>query len=770
MNQDSRSKSSIYPGFVCLVRSLVRLPASVSPTLVMALFVFVQFAWLPSAFAQVHSNQMHTVRVLDGPSFARVVIGTMPARPVTEPQRFQIVIRAFDYSQGKQHVTTVVQQLTIPTGSVSATAEVPYPPTSSSFWGGSTMLHIEQDGNRIYDVRRDMVTLDLGSRKQGLGYGITLLASSKISSSFETAWQVGRGRRQMTSQMQPNGGGGLPSLQYLEQIIVQEGYSANYYNPTPAPATVGGQPTGTPISTCQTSDVIGGCPLGDLPQQWLGLVNVRNLLISWSDLKTLRASQPEACDALADWAALGGHLFVYDCGDATGDDRALMAVLAPRGNETGDAPRRSKTPWRVPSPELKALDSSVSSYGIGDDFWNGGRNYNYYREEASDESVDREKLRLDSPSDPDQEEMLVTDFGRGYLICVRSDMSGWKSPEWMDWWNVQQLLSRSIMSEIGGNTLMHLFDPVFNIPTLSEPPRLAFQVLITGFVLLVGPVFFIVFRRAKRLYLWLLMTPLVSLAACLGMVVFAIFYEGFDTKGRIESVTFLDHRNRVGSQHVRYAYYAGVQPTGYQFDSEFLICDSRRPDSSGAILTRGDDYQIIQGGDIRSRTEHQLTVSRPVQADSLVALFRDESGQPQLRNLSESPIQYVVYRDASQYYAAENLGVDQTVAATPVRVSELISKYRNLMRDHAPREESRYSRYAAPSVYYYGYSGLEWSNNDGGIVARLPEHLLSSGVDSIFPDRDGQYVAVFNELDLIPNPAPKALYDKYKFHVIIGQN
>jgi len=258
--------------------------------------------------------------------------------------------------------------------------------------------------------------------------------------------------------------------------------------------------------------------------------------------------------------------------------------------------------------------------------------------------------------------------------------------------------------------------------------------------------------------------------ACLGMVVFAIFYEGFDTKGRIESVTFLDHRNRVGSQHVRYAYYAGVQPTGYQFDSEFLICDSRRPDSSGAILTRGDDYQIIQGGDIRSRTEHQLTVSRPVQADSLVALFRDQSGQPQLRNLSESPIQFVVYRDGAQYYAAENLGVGQTVAATPVRVSELISKYRNLMRDHAPREESRYSRYATPYVYYYGYSGLEWSNNDGGIVARLPEHLLSSGVDSIFPDRDGQYVAVFNELDLIPNPAPKALYDKYKFHVIVGQN
>lgn len=769
MIQDRRGNDSFIPRFLHIVRKLVTFSASDCPMLVMGLIFCLQFAWAPSALAQLRDNQVYTVRVLDGPSFARVVVGTMPARPVTEPQRFQIVIRAFDYSQD-QLETMIVQQLTIPTGSVSASVEVPYPPTSSSYWGGSTLLHVEQDGNRVFDVRRDMMTVDLGSRKQGMGYGITLLASSGISSSFETSWQVGRGSRQVTSQMQPNGGGGLPSLQYLEQIVMQEGYSVNYYNPPTAPATVGGQPTGTPISTCQTSDVFSGCPLGDLPQQWLGLVNVRNLLISWSDLKTLRASRPEACDALADWAAMGGHLFVYDCGDVTGDDRALMAVLVPGKNETGNSPGRGKTPWRVPSPELKALDSSASSYGFGDQEWVDYRSYAYYEEEAPDDTVDPTRLKLVEATSPDQEEMLVTDFGRGYLTCVRSDMSGWKSSEWMDWWNVQQMMSRSIMSEIGSNTLMHLLDPEFNIPTLSEPPRLAFQILITGFVLLVGPVFFIVFRRAKRLYLWLLMTPLVSLAACLGMVVFAIFYEGFDTKGRIASVTFLDHRSRVGSQQVRYAYYAGVQPSGYEFDSDFLICDSRRPGSSRAILTRGDDFQIIQGGDIRSRTEHQLTATRPVQLDALVTLFRDESGQPQLRNLSESPALYVVYRDAGQYYAAENLGVGQTVAATPVSVSELTSKYRSLLREHAPRQESRYSRYATFSGYYYGYPGRDWSDNNGGIIARLPEHLLNTDNDSIYPDRDGRYVAIFNELDSIPNPVPKALYDKYKFHVIVGQN
>ncbi len=740
-------------------------------TLAIRLLIFgliaTQHVWITPAQAQIRGNQSYTVSVLDGPSFARVTIGTVAKRPVTEPHTFQIVIREFDYLQGKQLETTVVQPLTIPTGSVSATVEVPYPPTNSFTWGGGASLHIEQDGNHVFDPRRDLVSIGVGSYKQGLGYGITLLASSKIVSSFENTWQVGRGRRRAMAQMRPNGAAGLPTLQFLEQIVSIEGYSVR--NTTPPVAMAAGASTGTPISTCQTSDVISGCPLGDLPQQWLGLVNVRNLLISWSDLKTLRASRPEACDALADWAAMGGHLFVYDCGDMTGDQRALLAVLTPQAGSPVEPSRRPAATWRAPSPQLKELDLSVTEFGLGDETWRNYRGYNGYGQQVVKSDVDIEKLKLVTPAAPDQEGLLVADFNRGYLACVRSDMSGWKTQEWMNWWNVQQLMSRSPMSEIGENSLVHLFNPEFNIPTLSEPPRLAFQLLITGFVLLVGPVFFIVFRRARRLYLWLLMTPLVSLLACFGMVVFAYFYEGFDTKGRVEAVTFLDHRNGTGSQHIRYAYYAGTQPSGYQFDSDFLVCDSRRTGSSGTLLTRRDDLQVIQGGDIRSRTEHQLTASRPVRMDPIVTLFRDAAGQVQIRNLGDAPIAYVVYRDQTQWYAAEDLGVGQTVVATPINVTAAIAVYRSLIKAHAPRNSSQYNRYSAPAVYYgYGYD--DWSDSEGGILTRIREKLLSSAAQSTLPDRDGQYVAIIPDAVLIPDPAPKALYDKYKFHVIVGQN
>jgi hypothetical protein len=78
------------------------------------------------------------------------------------------------------------------------------------------------------------------------------------------------------------------------------------------------------------------------------------------------------------------------------------------------------------------------------------------------------------------------------------------------------------------------------IPGVGLAPVTEFRVLITVFVLLIGPLNYWVLSRAKRLYLLVLTVPLGAAAVTLMLISYALLADGLATQVRARSYTMLD--------------------------------------------------------------------------------------------------------------------------------------------------------------------------------------------------------------------------------------
>ena len=84
--------------------------------------------------------------------------------------------------------------------------------------------------------------------------------------------------------------------------------------------------------------------------------------------------------------------------------------------------------------------------------------------------------------------------------------------------------------------------------------------LITLFVLLIGPLNYWWLKRAKRLHLMVLTVPLAAIVTTAGLAAYAVLADGFDTKVRLYSYTTLDQRTGDAACWARLSYYSGLAP------------------------------------------------------------------------------------------------------------------------------------------------------------------------------------------------------------------
>ncbi len=100
----------------------------------------------------------------------------------------------------------------------------------------------------------------------------------------------------------------------------------------------------------------------------------------------------------------------------------------------------------------------------------------------------------------------------------------------------------------------------FLVPGVGLAPVTEFRVLITLFVLLIGPVNYWFLKRVKRLHLMVLTVPLAALVTTLALFAYAILADGFDTRVRAQSFTTLDQRTGEAACWTRLSYYSGLAP------------------------------------------------------------------------------------------------------------------------------------------------------------------------------------------------------------------
>ena len=164
------------------------------------------------------------------------------------------------------------------------------------------------------------------------------------------------------------------------------------------------------------------------------------------------------------------------------------------------------------------------------------------------------------------------------------------------------------------------------VPGVGLAPVTEFRVLITLFVLLIGPVNYFVLKRLKRLHLLVLTVPLAAALMTSTLFAYAVLSDGFGTSVRAHSVTRLDQRTGEAVCWARLSYYAGLAPgQGLAMPTDVAIYpvipgwnDSSINASVSAereILWAPPDAKLTQGW-LRSRTPTQyLTIrsrSRPI--------------------------------------------------------------------------------------------------------------------------------------------------------------
>jgi hypothetical protein len=271
--------------------------------------------------------------------------------------------------------------------------------------------------------------------------------------------------------------------------------------------------------------------LSDLPNNPLGYDCFKVVLCRAEQLETLRADHPVQWDALRSWVATGGTLLIWPekqkDAAATRESQQKLDELFLHGAATAkEAPRAS---WQkqtinvVPEP----LQNNNQTNYYDDDFVRATK-------QASPSNNNRP---LNSPGIDFPERAWF----QGTLAVLPDE-------QYFDtvYAHLQNATSQPI--------------PATPLPKVGLPPITMFQILITLFVILIGPVNYFYFKKKKRLN-WLLITVPVGALAITGLLLaYTLFKDGIGVRTWSQSYTVLDQIQKQASTRQQFCLFAGITP------------------------------------------------------------------------------------------------------------------------------------------------------------------------------------------------------------------
>ncbi len=178
------------------------------------------------------------------------------------------------------------------------------------------------------------------------------------------------------------------------------------------------------------------------------------------------------------------------------------------------------------------------------------------------------------------------------------------------------------------------------------------------FIILVGPVNFIILARLKK-KIWLVWTaPMISLIFCVSIMIYAVFSEGFDSYARISYTTFLDENTHRASTIGRAGYYSPLTPgKGLWFDYETEITPiySRHEEGTSKTIdwTSG---QHLKTGWLSARIPGHFKIRKCQLRRERISLSTDQEGNHFVVNGLGAPIEKLYLADHSgRLYRAEEI-------------------------------------------------------------------------------------------------------------------
>lgn len=501
----------------------------------------------------------------------------------------------------------------------------------------------------------------------------------------------------------------------------------------------------------------------DLPSRWVDYSALDMVCISFGDLRALKSDRPRAFEALLAWTAAGGNLIVFDMGTDR-ERRVALERLVGASPEEGQG-----TEWQSPNPNefgkrVEGVSENVVApyedvpeveYGMAEGYGSGM---------AVKEAPEKPKEQKKSPQKrPTPSSFASRPYEMGMLVAVACSAPWDEDAGFWAWLCNHLTSSRIVWSKRHGLSLVSGNPEFFRflIPGVGNPPLNAFRVLITLFVLAIGPVNYYLLRHFRRLQLLVVTVPLSAAGVTLALFAYAVFSDGLGTRIRVRSVTQINQKTGQTECWARLSYYSGLAPgNGLVFSDDVVVYPFEAGMGEQAVRRREllwYEGQRLTTGWLRSRTPTQFLTVRSRQSEQGIDVGTADGGVLPITNRLGTEIELLVVCDAAgEFYWAQDVAEEGRSEAEPVDADDATAELK-------ARVEACDISYP-PGAGYGVYGGATTSTS-------LMEGLISDLTTETGSTKDLQaksYVAVVRfspEVELgLSGATPEA-----SFHVVVGE-
>lgn len=359
------------------------------------------------------------------------------------------------------------------------------------------------------------------------------------------------------------------------------------------------QVMGRGITQAMNRGRIGLVINGELSDNWLDYTPYDLVSLDFPTLKATTKNNPDKFAALEAWVRAGGNLWIEQVGDDWDKLSEIHALFnwartdnveptRPEGKSLAGVERWSYV-------NLRPRSSTANDDGLVQD---------YDPSVAPPETTARSAIVEPAYS---EDWFVVRRHGWGTVAAFDytqearpRNVSRSERESAAQFWNERSWpLRHGTVPGMANNDFSNWL-----IPGVGLAPVVSFQVLITLFVLAIGPLNYWLLKRAGRLHLMVLTVPLAALAITAALLGYGILSDGFATRLRAQSITLLDQQTGDAATWSRLSYYAAFAPQqGLIFSDETAVF----PIHPGSMESYDVDLALAQRDLVWAPGEQRLT-------------------------------------------------------------------------------------------------------------------------------------------------------------------
>jgi hypothetical protein len=267
-----------------------------------------------------------------------------------------------------------------------------------------------------------------------------------------------------------------------------------------------------------------------------------------------------------------------------------------------------------------------------------------------------------------------------------------------------QAVERSLLAERNGWVHRHGNDSGrgnyefnnFLIPDVGLAPVFEFQVLISLFVIGIGPVNYWLLKRRGQLPLLLLTVPTAAVATTLVLFAYGLLSEGVSTRVRARSFTMLDQRAGEAVCWARLSYYAGIAPAeGLRMPADAAVYPIR-PFSDGSNRFAQprellwDDASVelpqrLSRGWLAARTPTQYLTITARPTNKRIEFELSDDGLRATNQLGVDVSTLAVQDEKGNFYLSEKISAGESILLPASDKTKVMTTMRALLAEHEPQ-------------------------------------------------------------------------------------